>query len=113
MPRKAEIGATRDSHIYRVRVPAGLQAQWEEWCAKSDKKPSEVIRALMRYLVQDNIPNEVRNWVAAQAAGHPDDGPKERSRFDSHQPSTRASRPRPTPRAVPLIAGSSTACGPA
>ncbi len=44
MPRKAEIGATRDSHIYRVRVPAGLQAQWEEWCAKSDKKPSEVIR---------------------------------------------------------------------
>lgn len=78
MPRKAEIGATRDSHIYRVRVPTGLQAQWEEWCAKSDKKPSEVIRALMRYLVQDNIPNEVRNWVAAQAAGHPDDGPKER-----------------------------------
>lgn len=78
MPRKAEIGATRDSHIYRVRVPAELQEQWEAWCARTEKKPSEVMRALMRYIVQDDMPAEVRDWIAAQAAGQPDDGPKER-----------------------------------
>ena len=78
MPRKAEIGATRDSHIYRVRVPVELQEQWEAWCARTDKKPSEVMRALMRYIVQDDMPAEVRDWIAAQAAGQPDDGPKER-----------------------------------
>ena len=62
MPRKAKIGATRDSHIYRVRVPATLQEQWEAWCAKTDKKPSEVMRALMRYMIQDDMPPEVRDW---------------------------------------------------
>ncbi|WP_318628865.1 plasmid mobilization protein [Proteus mirabilis] len=78
MPRKAEIGATRDSYVYRLRVPAPLKAQWDEHCAKQDKNPSVVMRALMRYIIQDDMPPEVRDWIASQAAGQADDGPKER-----------------------------------
>lgn len=77
MPRKAEIGATRDSHIYRVRVPVDLQEQWEAWCAKTDTKPSDAMRAAMRRIIQGDMP-EVRQEVANQADGQPDDGPKER-----------------------------------
>jgi hypothetical protein len=80
MPRKAEIGATRDSYVYRLRVPAPLKAQWDEHCAKQDKNPSMVMRALMRYMIQDDMPPEVRRWIAAQTEGKPDDGPKERLR---------------------------------
>ena len=52
MPRKAEIGATRDSHIYRVRVPDELQEQWEAWCARTGTKPADAMRAAMRRIVQ-------------------------------------------------------------
>lgn len=78
MPRKAEIGATRDSYVYRLRVPAPLKAQWDEHCAKQDKNPSVVMRALMRYIIQDDMPPDVRRWIAEQTEGEPDDGPKER-----------------------------------
>lgn len=32
----------------------------------------------MRYLIRDDMPPEVRRWIAEQAEGRPDDGPKER-----------------------------------
>ena len=77
MPRKAEIGATRDSHIYRVRVPDELQEQWEAWCAKTDTKPADAMRAAMRRIIQGDT-SEVRQEVANQVDGQPDAGPKER-----------------------------------
>lgn len=94
MPRKAKIGATRSSHIYRVRVPVELQEQWDAWCARTDKKPSEVMRALMRYIVQDDMPAEVRDWIAAQAAGQPDDGPKHRPELEPNHQATERGRAR-------------------
>lgn len=77
MPRKAEIGATRDSHIYRVRVPDELQEQWEAWCVRTGTKPADAMRAAMRRIVQGDTP-EARQEVAGQVDGQPDDGPKER-----------------------------------
>jgi hypothetical protein len=32
----------------------------------------------MRYLIQDDMPPEVRRWIAGQTDSKPDDGPKER-----------------------------------
>jgi len=77
MPRKAEIGATRDSYVYRLRVPLPLKTQWDEHCKKK-KNQAAVMRALMRYMIQDDMPPEVRHWIATQTEGDPDDGPKER-----------------------------------
>ena len=34
MPRKASIGATRDSAVYRVRIPDDLKSEWEAHCEK-------------------------------------------------------------------------------
>lgn len=78
MPRKAEIGATRDSARYQVRLPAELKAQWEQHCEKKGTSQHSLIRALMRYVIQDDMPPEVRRWIAEQTEGVPDDGPKER-----------------------------------
>lgn len=78
MPRVAEIGATRDSYVYRLRVPAPLKAQWDEYCEKNDKKSAATLRALMRYMIQDDMPPEVRRWIAGQVDEKPDDGRKER-----------------------------------
>jgi len=77
MPRKAEIGATRDSHIYRVRVPDELQEQWEAWCARTGTKPADAMRAAMRRIIQGDT-SEARQEVANQVDGQPDAGPKER-----------------------------------
>lgn len=77
MPRKAEIGATRDSHIYRVRVPDELREQWEAWCAKTNTKPADAMRAAMRRIIQGDT-SEARQEVANQVDGQPDGGPKER-----------------------------------
>jgi hypothetical protein len=74
MPRIAEIGATRNSHIYRARVPPELQESWEVWCVKIKKKPPGVIRMLMSSALQDDMPTEVRDWIATQAAGQPEMG---------------------------------------
>lgn len=78
MPRIAEIGATRDSYVYRLRMPAPLKAQWDEYCEKKDKKSAATLRALIRYMIQDDMPQEVRHWIAEQTEGAPDSGPKER-----------------------------------
>ncbi|MEZ2418816.1 plasmid mobilization relaxosome protein MobC [Luteibacter sp. RCC_6_2] len=32
----------------------------------------------MRYLIQDDMPPEIQQWLAGQTVGNPDDGPKER-----------------------------------
>lgn len=77
MPRKAEIGATRESHIYRVRVPDELQQQWEAWCARTGTKPADAMRAAMRRIIQGDT-SEIRQELANQVVGQPDDGPKER-----------------------------------
>lgn len=78
MPRVAEIGATRDSYVYRLRMPAPLKAQWDEYCEKKDKKSAATLRALIRYMIQDDMPQEVRRWISEQVEGQPDEGPKER-----------------------------------
>lgn len=78
MPRKAEIGATRDSYVYRLRLPAPLKEKWDEHCAKKNKNPAAVMRALMRYIILDDMPSDVRLWVARQTEGQPDTGTKER-----------------------------------
>lgn len=78
MPREAKIGATRGSHVYTLRLPADLRAQWVSYCERNDKKAAATLRALMRYLIQDDMPPEVQQWVAEQTKGIPDTGPKER-----------------------------------
>lgn len=78
MPRKAEIGATRDSAVYRVRIPAELKSGWEAHCEKKGSSQHGIIRALMRYVIQDDMPPEVKNWISMQTKGQPDEGPKQR-----------------------------------
>lgn len=78
MPRDAKIGATRSSYVYTLRLPADLQEQWLSYCKRNDKKAAATLRALMRYLIQDDMPQEVQQWVAEQVEGKPDDGPKRR-----------------------------------
>lgn len=80
MPRKVKVGATRDSYIYRLRVPAPLKAQWDEHCTKKGEGSADMIRALMRYIIQNDMPPEVRNWVAKETERITDTGPKERLR---------------------------------
>jgi hypothetical protein len=76
MPRKPEIGATRESAVYQVRVPAPLKIQWNQHCAKQGTTPSAALRSLMRYIIKDDMPPEVRRWL--EQDGEPDYGPKER-----------------------------------
>lgn len=78
MPRKASIGAIRDSALYRVRVPADLKSEWEAHCEKKGSSQHGMIPALMRYAIQDEMPPDVENWVTMQIAGKPDEGPKQR-----------------------------------
>lgn len=78
MPRKATIGATRDSAVYRVRIPADLKSEWEAHCEKKGSSQHGVIRALMRYVIQDEIPPDVKDWISGQIAGEPDEGLKQR-----------------------------------
>lgn len=78
MPRKAEIGATRDSYVYQLRVPDAMRTQWEAYCAKHEKKAPQILRALMRYMINDDMPDEVRRWIAGQVEGQPDNGEKRR-----------------------------------
>lgn len=78
MPRKAEIGATRSSYVYQLRVPDSLRAQWDAYCIKRNKKVPATLRALMRYMIQDDMQPEVRLWIAEQTEGKPDIGPKAR-----------------------------------
>lgn len=78
MPRKASIGATRDSAVYRVRIPAELKSEWEAHCERKGSSQHGMIRALMRYVIQDEMPSEVEHWVSMQIAGEPDEGPKQR-----------------------------------
>ena len=78
MPRKAEIGATRDSYVYRLRLPAPLKAQWDAYCAKQNKTPSDVLRSLMSYLIQDEMPEDMKRWISTQVEGKSDDGLRER-----------------------------------
>lgn len=77
MPRKTEIGATRDSYVYRLRVPASLKTEWDDHCAKQGEKAPVMIRALMRYILQDDMPSKIRR-VMKQSEGVIDSGPKER-----------------------------------
>ena len=76
MPRKPEIGATRESAVFQVRVPAPLKMQWDQHCAKQGTTPSAALRSLMRYIIKDDMPPEVRHWL--EHDGEPDYGPKER-----------------------------------
>lgn len=78
MPRNAEIGATRGSYIYPVRLPDDLRELWTAYCARNRKKAPATLRALMRYIIQDSMPTEVRQWITAQTEADPDSGPKER-----------------------------------
>lgn len=78
IPRKSSIGATRDSAVYRVRIPAELKSEWEAHCEKKGSSQHAMIRALMRYAIQDEMPSEVEHWVSTQIAGEPDEGPKQR-----------------------------------
>lgn len=78
MPRKASIGATRDSAVYRVRVPADLMSEWETHCEKKGCSQHGMIRALMRYVIQDETPSDVHSWISEQIPGISDEGPKRR-----------------------------------
>lgn len=64
--------------MYTLRLPDDLQEQWQSYCQRNDKKAAASLRALMRYLIQDDMPHEVQQWVAEQIEGKPDDGPKRR-----------------------------------
>jgi len=78
MPRKASIGGTRDRVIYRVRIPDDLKSEWETHCEKKGCSQHSMIRALMRYTIQDEIPSDVKDWISGQLAGDPDEGLKQR-----------------------------------
>ena len=78
MPRKAEIGATRSSYVYRLRLPDDLRTQWEEFCTKKNRQSAAHLRALMRYMMRDDMPPAVREWLVKQEEGRPDRGLKER-----------------------------------
>lgn len=78
MPRDAKIGTTRGSYVYTLRLPDDLREQWVSYCERNDKKAAASLRALMRYLIQDDMPHEVQQCVAEQVEGKPDDGPKRR-----------------------------------
>ncbi|MBK5411075.1 MULTISPECIES: plasmid mobilization protein [Pseudomonas] len=78
MPRKASIGATRDSAVYRVRIPDDLKSEWEAHCEKKGSSQHGMIRALMRYVIQDEMPQDVHSWISGQIAGEPDEGQKQR-----------------------------------
>lgn len=77
MPREAKKGATRDSHIYRVRASDELRDEWEKWCARTGTNSPDALRAAMRQLIRGDMP-DVRQELASQAEGQPDTGPKER-----------------------------------
>lgn len=78
MARPAKIGATRGSYVYTMRLPADLRDQWLSYCQRNDEKAAATLRALMRYMIQDEMPPEVRHWISEQVEGQPDEGPKER-----------------------------------
>lgn len=78
MPRDAKIGATRSSHVYTLRLPADLREQWASYCERNGKKTAATLRALMRYLIQEDMPPKVQQWITEQVEGRPDDGPKQR-----------------------------------
>lgn len=77
MPRTALIGATRDSPVFRIRVSRELADAWEAHCQRKGKSQHAVVRQLMRYVIQDDMPPEVREWVSRQIEP-PDEGPKKR-----------------------------------
>src|SRR5690606_27223627 len=47
-------------------------------CERKARKAAASSRALMRYLIQGDMPHEGQPWVAAQVEGKPDDGPRRR-----------------------------------
>ena len=71
-------GATRDSAVYRVRIPADLKSEWEAHCEKKGSSQHGMIRALIRYVILDGMPPDVQDWISGQIAGEPDEGPKQR-----------------------------------
>lgn len=78
MPRPSEKGHTRDSAVYSLRLKGELHAQWEEYCAKADRKPADTIRALMRYMMRGDMPPEVEDWLYKQVEAAPETGIKKR-----------------------------------
>ena len=78
MPRISGEKASNHSCVFRIRIPTLLKEQWDDHCSKQDKNSSEVMRALMRYVIQDEMSPDVREWVGHQMKGNPDTGPKER-----------------------------------
>ena len=78
MPRNTEIGATKGSYIYPLRLPEDLREQWAAYCLRNKKKSPSILRALMRYVIQDDMPPEVRRWIFEQIEGQSDSEPKKR-----------------------------------
>ena len=78
MPREAKIGATKDTYVYRLRLPHDLKTQWDAHCEKKNKEPATLLRALMRYVIQDDMPPEVQRFVKAQTRPAADHEPKMR-----------------------------------
>lgn len=66
MPRKSEIGATRDSPVFQLRMPVALRKEWDAYCAKRGKAPAAQMRTLMEYLIRDDMPEALRTWLAVQ-----------------------------------------------
>lgn len=89
MPREAKIGATRKGAVYPVRLPLDLKEQWEAHCKTKGSSQQALIRALMRYIIQDDMPPEVRRWIAEETEHVTDTGRKERLRV-SFTPSEHA-----------------------
>lgn len=67
-----------NSEVYRLRIPRQLKVEWDKHCKKNKKKSSVVMRALMRYIIQDNMPPEVQQFIKSQARPSPDNEPKMR-----------------------------------
>lgn len=78
MPREAKIGATKGSYVYHLRVPDPLRQEWDAYCSKRDKKAAPYLRALMRFLIQDEMPSELREYLRREVEDQKDQGPKER-----------------------------------
>ncbi len=78
MPRPAKVGAVRNGAVYPVRVSAKLKEDWAAFCKNKGRSQQGTIRSLMRYMMQDTMPPEVRAWVAAETTEETSHAAKER-----------------------------------
>lgn len=78
MARKSVIGVARKGAVYPIRLPADLARSWADYCERKGESQQAMIRAIMRYMIQDEVSPEVVHWIAKEIQGKQDNGEKKR-----------------------------------